>query len=116
MLVFYAELVPLEDVPVVQSRIEHNSYWIFGKRPFVTVSQFRWCRVWRGRDLIERRPPDMRSHGLVLRGTGRNVTVKIEKIFAEHDADLFAGLSPFFSGLRALLAGLTAMRAKASEH
>jgi DNA-binding MarR family transcriptional regulator len=42
------------------------------------------------RDLIERRPVDKRSHGLVLSSSGRKVTVKIKRIFAEHEARLLA--------------------------
>jgi|SRR5450631_222703 DNA-binding MarR family transcriptional regulator len=62
------------------------------------------------RDLVERRPLDRRSHGLVLTGTGRRMTAKIKKIFAEHEADLLARIpkaqrETFISGLRALLPG-----------
>jgi DNA-binding MarR family transcriptional regulator len=60
------------------------------------------------RDLVERRPVDGRSHGLVLTGTGRKMTAKIRTIFAEHEADLLARIpkaqrESFFSGVRALL-------------
>ena len=60
------------------------------------------------RDLIERRPLDKRSHGLVLTGTGRKITAKIQKIFADHEADLLAKIpkahrESFFSGVQALL-------------
>jgi DNA-binding MarR family transcriptional regulator len=62
------------------------------------------------RNLVERRPVDKRSHGLVLTGAGRNLTAKIKKIFAEHEADLLARIpkalrESFFSGVRALLLG-----------
>jgi DNA-binding MarR family transcriptional regulator len=62
------------------------------------------------RDLIERRPVDKRSHGLVLTGAGRKMMAKIKKSFAEHEADLLARIPKaqreyFFSSLRALLTG-----------
>src|ERR1700719_4744504 len=60
------------------------------------------------RDLVERRPVDGRSHGLLLTGTGRRMTAKIKTIVAEHEADLLARIpkaqrESFFAGLRALL-------------
>ena len=60
------------------------------------------------RDLVERRPVDGRSHGLVLTGTGRRMTAKIKTIFAEHEADLLSRIpkaqrESFFAGLRGLL-------------
>jgi DNA-binding MarR family transcriptional regulator len=60
------------------------------------------------RDLIERQPVDKRSHGLVLTRTGRNLTAKIKRIFAEHEAKLLARIPVaqrdlFFSVMRALL-------------
>jgi DNA-binding MarR family transcriptional regulator len=62
------------------------------------------------RDLIERRPLDKRSHGLVLTGTGRKITARIKKVFAEHEAELLSRIpkeqrESFFSGLRAVLHG-----------
>jgi DNA-binding MarR family transcriptional regulator len=62
------------------------------------------------RDLIERRPLDKRSHGLVLTGAGRKVTTKIKKTFSEHEAELLARIpkarrESFFFVLRALLPG-----------
>jgi len=61
-----------------------------------------------GRKLIERQPVDKRSHGLVLTRTGRNLTSKIKKVFAEHETALLARIPEvqrevFFSAVRALL-------------
>lgn len=60
------------------------------------------------RDLVERRPVDGRSHGLVLTAAGRKLTAKIKTIFAEHEEDLLARIpkaqrESFLAGLRALL-------------
>ena len=60
------------------------------------------------RDLIERQPLDKRSHGLVLSRTGRSLTSKLKKVFAEHEADLLTKIpasqrAVFFSSLRSLL-------------
>jgi DNA-binding MarR family transcriptional regulator len=62
------------------------------------------------RALVERRPVDGRSHGLVLTATGRKMTAKIKTTFAEHEGDLLARIpeaqrESFFSGVRALLLG-----------
>jgi DNA-binding MarR family transcriptional regulator len=61
-----------------------------------------------GRDLIERQPVDKRSHGLVLTRTGRSLTARIKKVFAEHETKLLARIpaaqrESFFAGIRALL-------------
>jgi DNA-binding MarR family transcriptional regulator len=62
------------------------------------------------RDLVERRPLDGRSHGLVLTATGRKMTARIKTTFAEHEGDILARIpkaqrESFFAGLRALLEG-----------
>jgi len=60
------------------------------------------------RDLIERQPLDKRSHGLILSRTGRNLTTKVKKVFADHEADLLTRIpasqrAVFLSSLRSLL-------------
>lgn len=60
------------------------------------------------RDLIERQPLDKRSHGLILSRTGRNLTTKLKKVFADHEADLLTRIpasqrAVFLSSLRSLL-------------
>jgi DNA-binding MarR family transcriptional regulator len=59
------------------------------------------------RDLIERRPVDKRSHGLVLSSSGRKLTEKIKRIFAAYEAKLLARIPAaqqevFMSVMRAL--------------
>ncbi len=60
------------------------------------------------RDLIERRPLDKRSHGLVLTPTGRKLTTRIQKVFAAHETELLKSIpeahrEPFFAVVRALI-------------
>ena len=59
------------------------------------------------RELIERRPVDGRSHGLILSRTGRTLAVRSKAVFAEHEQHLTDKMSAvqlkhFVSALAAL--------------
>jgi DNA-binding MarR family transcriptional regulator len=60
------------------------------------------------RELVERQPPNRRSHGLVLTREGLRLSGRIKRVFATHEAELLAKIPPahrsgFLTGVAALI-------------